>query len=202
MDHLLFADGEWVVKVIIALVAVAFWAISNVLRNINQPGNDQANRRQPRPTPRPQQRRAAAEPAKELEQFLEDLGVKKVKERKPTPQRPAPPTRRVEPKRTPEPAAAPQGAVRQRHLRSSIEDRHKDVIHSRLEQKHLESRVAQRSLAPDGETTVDPSLFTGALRGRRDDALTTMLSDPHLLSRAFVLGEVLGPPLAVRETLR
>ena len=206
----LFADlMDVIVPIIIGTILIA----SKVLQKVAGNGDDD----KPRPTP--QRREARPQPAKgndeaqrDLEEFLEDLGLRRenaaqekqapVREAStPRPRqagRPVPPP--PQPKRKPK-----RKSVRDRHLDSEIGERQATALESNVGQQRLGSRVGSRSLS--SFDTAEPLVVarevaaTQVLSGE-PIPMRTLLNNDGLLAQAFVLGEVLGPPLALRELRR
>lgn len=85
-------------------------------------------------------------------------------------------------------AAAPQARVQERHLVSDLEQRHARTIHSTLEDKHLETHVAERHLVQDDYATIRSV----------PNPMGSILGDPNQIARSFILGEVLGKPVSLR----
>jgi hypothetical protein len=217
MTELLFADD--LTRLVIIFIVLFVWGLGHVVRMLNQGGGPvqrPANPRRARPPAAEQQ-----ETADTIDRFLTDLGVKerpvqrrsagsspvvvqsRSRERSST-TRPgatrytSPPRRET---RQPQPASARKQAVGQRHLAGGIETRHQDELHSTLENQHLSAKVPSKSLGQAIESVVVSPVFDirGLPPAAGDPVLNAMMRDNQQLTRAFVLGEVLGAPLALRQ---
>lgn len=203
MNYLLFAAADWV-NVVVGIVAVVVWIVTNVYRGVSQTAPEPRRPpRQPSPPRPPQQQPRPARPAaqRDLDQFLDELGVKRAPERRPTTLRPQPRARR-----TPEPAAKVaepqhQASVSKRHLRSTLEARHKEAIHSTLESKHLASGVGSRQLISKDLSEVADSMARPAPSPAplEPTALAVMPGGPNDLVRMVMMREILDLPLALRD---
>lgn len=203
---LLFAarfDG-WI-PVIVAIV----WVIISVLKNAGDTPENKPAQRQPQPAPRPRPP-GQPQPQNELEQFLQELGVKREEPAKPEPQRRASQSTQQRQQRqaqrqrkvdtTPqEPSVStPRATVQDRHLQSRLETRHQEVLHSDLESKKLVSEPNRNLVSSDlRQTSQAPT--EAPRRGQAARGLAFLVKDRKMLGQAFVLGEVLGKPLALRD---
>ena len=82
-----------------------------------------------------------------------------------------------------------------RHLHSQLERRHGGAVHSEIEKTHLTSAVDQRK--QDKETSIDPATYLARESG--DPILEAMIRDKQILRRAYMLGIVLGKPIALQD---
>lgn len=212
MQYALFADPAVMIKIIFAVLVGVYWLISWVGKAFAQQQQQQAEAAR-RAAARPQMPGKKPDAAAELEQFLNELGFKRpqsensprpmapaVAEKKPSQPRPRP-NKRIEPPalknaKAMAPSAPASASVEKRHLKSNLETRHQQSMHSQLESKHLQSQVTQRHLTSD--IVVAQSSHSTAPAVGRVSMSDTIRNGP-LLINAFVLGEVLGTPLAMRE---
>jgi hypothetical protein len=167
-------------QVLIPLIAIAVWVIAALSRNVGQ--LDAGARPPVRPQPaRPSRQASQAE----FDQFLREYGGQAT---------PATVVKRPERKK---PAAAAQAqakqqTVAQRRFRSDIESRQTRVVHSRLEDSHLQPHVvAEEQIRQDAIAAASGKLVYR--RRRVNSALAALLTRPQV-GRAFILGQVLQSP--------
>ena len=198
---LVAADFGWLVPIIVVFV----WALGKALEHA------QENKEVPRPRRPQQQLPPRKDPQKELEVFLKELGLEKPGQR-PAPAKPpaaarAPQRVPAKPPPQPQPPKPRKRPVRQQHLESEISTRHQETVHSRLEQEHLKTHVAQHTVVaaelrepPPPAAPPAPLPATPAARATGvESALGSLLHNRTMLSRAFILGQVLGAPIALQD---
>lgn len=206
MNPVLLADGDWV-QLLIVVAVFASWVIKHVVQGVREDAKPTArpvNVPQRRPQPQPEAQHPER-PQEELDRFLEDLGIRK-KDQKPRtasrPQATTAQTRRQPPQQKRQAPKQPEERRRQevskRHLRSRLENRRPEEMHSSLEDKHLELNVGTLA-GTEGRTGAIPiGQASSGITIKRDQLLLEMLRDKDQLTRTFVMGEVFGPPISMR----
>lgn len=199
MNPVLFADADWFQLLVVVFVFFG-WVIKHVIQGVkDEPAKRAVKPAQRRPQPRPGVGADRAEKPQELEQFLEDLGIRKREHGQQTPPRPQalPANQRRKPKPMPRPAQRPKPQpqpqdVSKRHLRSRLENRRPEEMHSALEDQHLQSSMK------DDLKVVRITDSTPANVVKKDIVLLDMVRQKDQLVRTFIVGEVLGKPLSLR----
>jgi len=203
MSVALFAAGNWFE--IAMIVAFLIWGAGRALESL-QDQRKQANQKLRR-KPVPGEPRPEPDPRNELENFLQELGVK-TQQREPQRREPAvrQPQRREGRKRRSQSQPQPvlqhtetvkRGTVSKHHLVSEIKDRHRETIHSQLEDEHLETHVAEKPVVAEVFREAKPATAMQDIHGDQSDALRGMLQDGNQLTRAFILGQVLSSPVGL-----
>lgn len=209
MNHVLFANGGWW-EILVTVGVIAFWAISSIVRGIAD-SKEAAPKKAPRPAA-PRKPQQQLDPQKELQKFLDELGVKEkassastktpvavpaLEKNRPLQARgpaapPKPPKVTRGRNKQPEPTV-PAGPVRERHLESQLRSRHTTSMQVALEGQHLQTSVGLAALP--SQATADP--FTAQSprpRSLADPSVHLLLSDKGQLARAFMLSTIFGRP--------
>lgn len=223
MNQILLA-ADWG-EVVVPLIVFAIYGISHVIRAASGDKKKPAARKPPKlpaaENPRPakqadpftmEQPRVVTEVApasrpdqppanpqqQELEKLLDQLGLRrppadpKQPPNHPSVRRPPKPPKPQQKQKKREPSTQ---RASDRQLHSRLEQRSAHEVHSKIERKHLESKVEHRP--QDTETAVDPA--ASIKESTPDRMLASLLADSNLLRRAYVLGIVLGPPKSLGD---
>ncbi len=195
-------DVETLIKIIIPAILLIFWALSNVF---NREGKQAAAKERAaamanRPTayqpPRPPQRRAAPPPpATRYASPNEEVMIIRAEPNRP-PGRPGPPAKRN----------APRGrtglATQARRVETPAPVRNKELLGGNVAadmNRSLELHPLTQTMASAGSTNSKASTASvDALSATNAPALFLSLQDPVRIREAFVLNEILRPPLSRR----
>lgn len=188
------------------LLPLLFLVVYGAVHAVRTAGENKKPPPQRRPPPRPVRPQAQpappagvpADPRLELDRFLEELGVKPTKPQSTPP--PIKPPRRERVQNRParaNPEAAPSTRASQRHFESQLEQRHSDSVHSQIESQHLQTHV--QAVAP---TVVAAGDAPQIARTAGDAAMNRLVQDRSMLSRAMILGIVLGSPIGLGDSDR
>lgn len=196
MNPVLFADGDWV-KLLFFAMLFCGWVIKLVIKGVKD--EQEPPRRGAPPSRRPQATtatRQSEQPREELDQFLEDLGIRKKEQAARTSSRPPSPPRQEKPR--PAPRQKQRQDVSRRQLKSKLQDRRPEEIHSRIEDQHLHPTLG--GLGQDAKNTAGRVVAPAAAANsvRPDAALLELFQNNDQLVRTIVVGEVLGKPLSLR----
>lgn len=202
-------DFEMLIKIIIPVILLVFWALSNVFNREN-PQNAAKDRMTPNPSrpasyppPRPVERRPAPAhryvPPRENDEVL----IIRAEPNRPQP-RPGGngPGRRQAGRQRGAQSGGPSG----RRAEPSP-SRNRDLVGGSLATdvnqsltRPLELRPLSESLADSASVTNDPApAASSAASSPSAAAIRTNLGDPSRIREAFVLNEILQPPLSLRR---
>jgi hypothetical protein len=90
-----------------------------------------------------------------------------------------------------------RATVSKRHLVSTLQDRHAEAIQPSIEQKHLVSSVAGRTVVGEDLASARPAVAAVARTSTERTAMQLLVSG-DTLTRSFMISEVFGPPLSQR----
>lgn len=191
--NLLLAAKDTNISFFLGLLIVILYFTYNAVRALSvtagaAPKKGQVQREKP----------SKPDPQRELESFLRDIGLGQVGgQRQTPPPRPIPKSvaqvrRHRKGQQDADAKSAKAPPVRQRHLDPSLA---RNTIHSTI--KNPEPETALGNL--DRSTSSREHFVPTVTRSAGDPILSGMLSHGEQLSRAFILGTVFGPPLALRD---
>lgn len=210
MNVFLLADG-WVG--VVPFIVFVVYVIGSMMKGLESFKNSQQQMRKPPGR--------ASDPRTELEEFLKSMSEDERRRRegnRPTrppntgPRLPGNTVKREKNRsntrsRPVEQETVPSGPVSKRHLHSELEARHSRDLHSALESKHLESSVGQRhlpssDLAPD-PVIIAPTATVASSRGAHQPSVVRqVLRNREQLAFTFMMGELMGRPVALRDDPR
>ncbi|MGL4463557.1 MAG: hypothetical protein ACRDD1_14305 [Planctomycetia bacterium] len=190
--------GDW----IFPIVGVVVW----VLVNMSKKGAEEPPRRVPPRRPdvpprRPDMNapggRGAGQQNPELDKLLRELGMRpeEVQTARPTPRPAQRPPNRDQPPRRPQPAVARREPPRRPNAPSEVKRAAPAPAKTGM--------VLNQPLSASAQLQPPPTPVAVPLKGRRtksnDLIFQAMLTSPGQISRAIILGEILGKPLCLRD---
>jgi hypothetical protein len=191
---------DWL-KLLVLLVPVAIWILTNLAKNRDEPRKLRApSPRDDEDAPRPIRRRAPSD----VDRFLEEVRRRRESKKKPEeapaqartsrPVQPAPATVRPAPRKVPSPPPLPPQPLRQEPGRR-FEQRREEVV---------VAEVVPETTPPSAGARAIPTLMkipTVGSAPRRPSVRQTLalLKAPQSLATAVLLQEILGKPLCQRQ---
>lgn len=186
------ANDIW--NFVVPLTIFIFWVVVNVFRGLAD--STSAAKKNVKPA-RPAERRV--DPQRELERFLEEVGLRKSE----TPRQPPPPPqpRKVEQagrkSRKGQSKQAPSN-VAGRHIHSKIEDRRADQLQSQAGQRSGLAAASDKAALADQMARLAVGTTLGAAKPHRGIKVD-LLHDRDAIVKGFIFSTLFAPPLGVSD---